>query len=721
MATLTSPPTAPNPNDPKTFEANADAHLSWLALNVSEMNAFQAALTAIAAGTAFAIPYTFSTTTTDSDPGPGFLQLDNATQNAATTIRADLLGSDGSTWTNVIDTFDDSTSTVKGQIMLVKLGDATKWLAFNVTALASPAGYKNIAVTNVASSSANPFIDADVIVLKFTRVGDKGDVGANGTNGTNGTNGLGVPAQVIVASTATTLTSTATLLQITPDSYGVAVTMPDATTCALGGPLHIVDNKSVYQVKVLNASGTLLGFIFAGVVSHISLIDKSTSAGVWSIDNIKPLGIVSARLSTPSQFNVIKCIALDADREFVIGYDSTSSYLSGFVYRSSTDSYSSLTLIRAVAVANRAYCVLQTSNQVLVVSCAPGSTAFEAVICSINSSTDAITPNTAATATLSANMGFFADGCGLIQVGTSFITSYAVATPEAQIREITVSGTTPTISAARGLDGTDGGLIVAGDATHVIAVSTATTHLYTRPYTIGGLSPGTGTDTTAGTMYLGKFFPLGDRWGIIYSNTTGPTTSGGVVSLSGTATTVSIVDLCSDYTLDAMVVETNKVLVITGGTSNNANILTDTAGTASAGTAIALSNQTARVCVYAQGTDVYVQDGSATFRVFKVDCSGSSPTAITIVNATTSNTEVGIFNSSNAMLIKGANGIYGSDYAATISGGSVPFSAEIKKGIFSQRHPFRLDFSLNSATRGKSDSERWMTGVNYIAKVGGIA
>ncbi len=175
MATLTPPPTAPNPNDPKTFEANADAHLSWLALNVSEMNAFQAALTAIAAGTAFAIPYTFSTTTTDSDPGPGFLQLDNATQNAATTIRADLLGSDGSTWTNVIDTFDDSTSTVKGQIMLVKLGDATKWLAFNVTALASPAGYKNIAVTNVASSSANPFIDTDLIALQFTRTGDKGD------------------------------------------------------------------------------------------------------------------------------------------------------------------------------------------------------------------------------------------------------------------------------------------------------------------------------------------------------------------------------------------------------------------------------------------------------------------------------------------------------------------------------------------------------------------
>lgn len=186
MTTLTAPPTAPDTNDPTTFDARADAHIAWQATNVTEMNAFQAALTSIAAGTAFAIPYTFSTTTTDSDPGAGILRLDNATQNTSTTIRADLVGSDGSTWTSVIDTFDDSTSTIKGQILLVKLADATKWLAFNVTALASPSGYKNITVANIASSAASPFADGDSLALKFTRTGDKGETGAAGANGTNG-------------------------------------------------------------------------------------------------------------------------------------------------------------------------------------------------------------------------------------------------------------------------------------------------------------------------------------------------------------------------------------------------------------------------------------------------------------------------------------------------------------------------------------------------------
>jgi hypothetical protein len=179
---LTPPTTAPLRTMSQTdFDAAVAARIAWDTTNVSELTAFQAALTSIAAGTAFAIPYTFSTTTTDSDPGAGFLRLSSATQNASTVIRADLAGADGSTWTSVIDTFDDSTSAIKGQILLVKLGDATKWLAFNVTALASPSGYKNLTVTNVASSAASPFANNDSLVMKFTRNGDKGDTGPTGT------------------------------------------------------------------------------------------------------------------------------------------------------------------------------------------------------------------------------------------------------------------------------------------------------------------------------------------------------------------------------------------------------------------------------------------------------------------------------------------------------------------------------------------------------------
>lgn len=176
--TITALPTAPSrTQDADTFNTNADAWVAALPTFVTEANALASSLNAIAAGTALAIPLKFHTTTTDADPGSGYLRLDNATQNLATTIRTDLIGSDGSTWTDVINLFDDSTSTVKGYITLKKQTDATKYLVFSVSSLASPSGYKNITVACVAYSAANPFALDDDILLEFTRNGDKGDTG----------------------------------------------------------------------------------------------------------------------------------------------------------------------------------------------------------------------------------------------------------------------------------------------------------------------------------------------------------------------------------------------------------------------------------------------------------------------------------------------------------------------------------------------------------------
>ena len=187
MTDLTAHPEFPEVGDPD-FNDLAYAWAIFMAgtgrteLNAlnTALNALAASMASIAAGTATSIPYTFSTTTTDADPGAGYLRLDNATQNTATTIRADLLGSDGSTWTSVLDTFDDSTSTIKGFVMLQKVSDGTKWLYCSVSSLASPSGYKNITVVPVAGSAASPFSNGDALVLKFTRNGDKGDTGLDG-------------------------------------------------------------------------------------------------------------------------------------------------------------------------------------------------------------------------------------------------------------------------------------------------------------------------------------------------------------------------------------------------------------------------------------------------------------------------------------------------------------------------------------------------------------
>src|SRR5206468_1525125 len=110
-----------------------------------------------AVGGPVSIGYTFSTTTTDADPGSGYLRLGSATQNTATVVRASNTDSGGTGWASVLASFADSTNTVKGHVRLFKTTDPTKWLVFSVSAVASPTGYKNITVANVGSSAASPF------------------------------------------------------------------------------------------------------------------------------------------------------------------------------------------------------------------------------------------------------------------------------------------------------------------------------------------------------------------------------------------------------------------------------------------------------------------------------------------------------------------------------------------------------------------------------------
>ena len=123
------------------------------------------------AGGATTLEYTFSTTTTDSDPGNGILRLSNATQNASTVIRVDLLDALGADVTSVLDIFDDSAGGLKGFIRLVNKDDTSNWLLFSVSTLSTPSGYRNVTVTNIGFSSASPFSDSDTVLLCFDPMG----------------------------------------------------------------------------------------------------------------------------------------------------------------------------------------------------------------------------------------------------------------------------------------------------------------------------------------------------------------------------------------------------------------------------------------------------------------------------------------------------------------------------------------------------------------------
>ncbi len=544
------------------------------------------------------------------------------------------------------------------------------------------------------------------------------------TNGTTASWNYAGVASITTATTATTLTSTPTLLKITPASYGVAVTLPDATTCSNGGPLHIIDNKGAYPVRVLNSAGTLLGFIFAGVVSHVSLTDNSSAAGVWTIENNELVG-ASAQLLTTNMAAIDAVIDIGSNQEVIIGRGVSSANCYGVVYNRSTNTFGSVTLIRTATFGNGliAAC-LSGTNQVLVVSCATGATSFEAVALSISGTT--ITVNTAATTALSANISAFADGCGLIAVGSSFVTSYTVATPAAQIRALSISGTTVTIGSATVLSGASAshsGLMAASGSV-VLVTDAYASGLRVQVYTVSGstLSAGTKYENAYGALGIQRrFFPLGNRWVVLWDDIS--SLQGTVISLSGTTATGTNVNLnmlgSVGTLLDAIVVGSNKVLLLSSSTSNNANILTDTAGTASAGTAITLSSQTTRACLYASGTDVAVQEGTTTYLAHMVDCSGASPVLTKTITTGGSSVEAAAFSASNAVLSRSPKAVYGTAYARNVWMSAVTqnFDPEIKGGVFRRREHTNVpgdNTSPGAAYRGKSASEIWIADATTV-------
>ena len=85
--------------------------------------------------------------------------------------RADLLDATGATLTGLLDQLDASTSTVKAQLSLTREFDPRRFIYFNLTACAAPAGYRNLTVSVTAASSENPFEDGDIVLLGVVRVG----------------------------------------------------------------------------------------------------------------------------------------------------------------------------------------------------------------------------------------------------------------------------------------------------------------------------------------------------------------------------------------------------------------------------------------------------------------------------------------------------------------------------------------------------------------------
>ena len=433
---FTTMPTPPSTNDPSNFATRADNVVAWLQTFVTEMNQYQAALTNLASGSPISINYIFSDTTTDADPGSGYLRLNQATQNSSTVIRANINDNNGVDVSAMLNTFDDSTSTVKGFIRLISIDDPNDWLIFSVSSLASPSGYKNITVAFVVGSAASPFTNGDSLLLSFVRTGDKGETGAGGSYDETAAD-LGT----IVKPTAGTISEKYCKLALyASGSY----TLPDLSTITGDIKFGLVcpSNASSPPSSVVTSDGWTISTGFsAGTEKSIMPTSVGTAHGTWGSCTMTPPTLDTI---TGSASNTANGTAnLDTNLDVILFHDATNWYAAA-ANPSANDCGAAVTIGTYYSESYAAIFKDSTTTYVAFVATASNVTTVRAG--SVNTGTLAITQGAAVTDSenmVDTPVKLSAGNYLTARINASDLKSYTVSTT-------TVTAGTPAASGAAG-------------------------------------------------------------------------------------------------------------------------------------------------------------------------------------------------------------------------------------------------------------------------------
>lgn len=441
--------------------ASAAAGSASAASTSAAQAAASAAGVQAAAGGATAIYYVFDTATADADPGPGKLRLGSATQNAATVIRTDLLDKFSTDMTALLDSMDDSTSTVKGQFRLTKLGDLTHWITFNMAAIATPAGYRNFTVAVTASSHTNPFANGDDLVLAWSRTGDRGQESI--TN---------------VTPITTTTTLTAANIGYHPCSMtalGQSIIMPDATTLLTSNPRALVSNvRGAFAVGVRDNAGGLIGAVAPGGEAIVSLQDNTTAAGIWSMSGqgVEP-GLVTIDSTLSNTYEPLPFIQhIDMGNGKSIHFLRANGTAAGYavVIDNVTGAVGTPLMLEAANMVPKA--VFQISATQAILFYQTGTD--KAVVLTISGATT-LAAGTAASTTINTILASedWVGAPGLVQLSATLYAAIWYTSSVYTVAAISVSGTTVTFGTALQVFNNAGG----GSTARVLAPLSATTFL----------------------------------------------------------------------------------------------------------------------------------------------------------------------------------------------------------------------------------------------------
>ena len=122
--------------------------------------------------------YTFSTTTSDADPGAGVIRLNNGTLGSVSEIYIDdsTAASGNPDVSAFLLTWDDSTQTSdRGQVTITKKSAQQNFATYKISGASTDAsGYVKLAVTHVVSNGS--FSNSDAVLVSFVRTGNAGSL-----------------------------------------------------------------------------------------------------------------------------------------------------------------------------------------------------------------------------------------------------------------------------------------------------------------------------------------------------------------------------------------------------------------------------------------------------------------------------------------------------------------------------------------------------------------
>lgn len=459
--------------------------------------------------------------------------------------------------------------------------------------------------------------------------------------------------------------SSAGALFATPANPGLYVTLPDATTLTKSVNNFSIYNAGEYDLGIKDSTGVQLGWVWPRTQALIGLADNATAAGLWSTSAEKT-GVTARYANTTATATgsgAVRRIALDANRLCFL-FGGANCY--GVVYDASSQIWGTAVLLKTSRSSGAFVGILSAANQVLMVSC-DSSTGFEANTLSISGTT--ITLNATVSAVLANTFG---GSLGLLTpVGTSWAIGYNRSATTAAVRAITVSGTVPTIGAETALSTTNSTLyptFATGSVLRTFAAD-ATPNLTATPYTVSGTTLTVGTASSAIAFPLGntRFFQNGN--GNIVAQYVNSTHFAAIFKLTSTTEAVSTISLGTNPNNNILnntdffqLTASKTVFVSIAGVGRwYANILTDTAGTASAGTEITditYTTLTFLAALNASGNLVRFGlsgsgGGTYTSLQLTLDCSGTSPTLSNTIahngNASTNGgASVALFRASDA-------------------------------------------------------------------------